>query len=157
MSAILALDLGLKCGVAVLRGSDFDSNLWRLDEIDYAHGRFHSLDVHLAAAIEEHRPRIIAYEELHFAGGGPDALVSYGGLRAVVLLAAARAAVPYLGVSPATWKRVAGLGAGTKAKDAAVAARVRWPGVSFQSDDEAVARFIALAAAARSTTARRPP
>lgn len=145
---ILALDLGLKCGVAMIDGDRMTSNLWRLDESDLPHWRFHALRLNLGVAVESYRPQLVAYEELHFAGGGPAALVSYGGLRAVVLLEAAQSNVKYLGIGPSTWKKAAGLGAGTKAADALAAARARWPGHEFQSHDEAVARWIALAAAA---------
>lgn len=147
---ILALDLGLRCGVAITGGEPIASEIWQLDrDDDQAHSRFGRLFVLLSCRVESVEPDLIAYEELHFAGGGPDALVSYGGLRGVLLLVAARHDTRYLGVKPATWKKAAGLGAGSKAKDALAAARARWPGVEFASADEAVARWIAVAAAER--------
>jgi hypothetical protein len=152
MIRILALDLGLKTGAAVLSPDGaLLSWLWRLPGKTSAdHARFFQLAKSLLHALEENAPiGLIAYEELHFAGGGPDALISYGGLRATVLLTAAGAGVPYLGIKPATWKRAAGLEARTDAKDALAAAMRRWPAASFESPDVAVARWIAVAASAK--------
>jgi Holliday junction resolvasome RuvABC endonuclease subunit len=58
-----------------------------------------------------------------------------------------RAKIPYTSIPVATIKREA-TGKGNADKDAMVAAaRARWPGFEPATDDEADARFLALAAA----------
>lgn len=157
---ILALDLGLTTGWSLLdtaaRIDRQSSGVWQLD--DYgpeAHARFVALADRLDAAIaafyvgDARRPAMIAYESVRFAGGGPDAGFSYGGLRAVMLLKAATYRVPYIGVTPAQVKRAAGLRSHAPKEQVLEAAGRRWPAVRFATHDEADARFVALAAAIR--------
>ena len=146
---ILALDLALNCGAAFLDGPRVTSELWRLDARgSQPHDRFVALAAHLDRALTRKPvPTLIAYEELHhLAGRTADSAHSYGGLRGVVLLAAAQRGIHYLGVAPATWKRAAGLGSGTGEPEAMEAAQKRWPGVSFETADECVARWVGVAA-----------
>lgn len=149
--SILALDLGTLTGWATLdaRGR-LRSGLWRLPEAN-AIAAYVALRQHLREILDARHPRLVAYEDVpgnvHLSG---ESAHRWGGFEAVVLLACAEHRVPrFLGVNPATWKTAAGLTTETSEGPALAAARRRWPGVRFESADEAVARWVAVAAAER--------
>jgi Holliday junction resolvasome RuvABC endonuclease subunit len=78
---------------------------------------------------------------------GVDAAHVYGGLIAVLQEVCETEPVPYLGIPVGTVKRAA-TGSGRASKDDMVqAARERWPGWEPVDDNDADARFIAVAAA----------
>ncbi len=153
---ILGVDLGVSCGWALLdteTGEFVNSGAVLL----FARGRDkedHARYVHLAEWIrawvsdETEGPDLIAYEKVEHAPA-VDSAHSYGGLRGVLLLTAAEHGVRYLGVNVAKVKKAAGLRSHASKDQILAAARARWPGYEFASDDEADARWVALAAAAQ--------
>lgn len=143
---ILAIDLGTTTGWAIGERDVLTSGVWRLRS-DSVAGTYAALRDELREIVASAKPSVIAYEAVpgsaHRAG---DAAHRWGGLEALVLVAAVDAGARYLGVGIATWKRVAGLRSHSTAADARAAAAARWP-VRLASSDEAVARWVLLAAA----------
>lgn len=155
---ILALDLGTTTGFALHDGRDVvRSGVWRFTASSpssaYAELR-HDLRLLLfwlppldPARGEAH---LLAYEAVPAqAHAGGDAAHRWGGFEAIVLAECEAERVRYLGIRPAAWKRAAGLRSATGEAEALAAAQRRWPGVVFGSEDEAVARFVAVAAHGR--------
>lgn len=151
---ILALDLGTTTGWALHDGRDVaESGAWRLPKADPA-AAYLELGDKLLHLYKRRSVNLIAYESVPAqAHAGGDAAHRWGGFEAIVLFGCARFQVQYLRVGIATWKRAAGLRAGTGPAEAIAAAQRRWPGVEFAAEDEAVARWVAVAAASR--TGRR--
>lgn len=152
---IVALDLGTTTGCAVHDGVDVvRSGVWRLQKANpplaYAEMRT-MLEVFIAKGAD-----LIAYEavpgNIHNSG---DSAHRWGGFEAILLAECVATQTRYLPVNPATWKSAAGLGPGTRERHALKAARARWPGHKFETPDEAVARWVAMAAAERVTRADR--
>lgn len=146
---ILALDLGTLTGWAILDGARFRrGGTWDVSHAEPA-DRVHALRAHvlgeLACGID-----LVAYEHVPAqAHSGGDAAHLWGAWWGIVLLCCADTRTRYLGIRPAAWKRAAGLRSGSKTPEALAAAQRRWPGVEFESADEAVARWVAVAAARR--------
>ena len=158
---ILALDLGLSCGWccarAIGRGVEIaGSGTWDLRAIsDDNARRFASLRTSLLVALRDVRYDLLAFEDVPAsAHSGGDAAHVWGALHGVALTCCAETGTRYLGVGIATWKRAAGLRSHSNAAAALAAARRRWPGVDFAAEDEAVARWVAVAAQ-RMTAERR--
>lgn len=147
---IIALDLGLSCGVAWLDaalGEISSRNLTLAKPRDYAHVRVKTLHDALTAIIREpgHRPDLVAYEKVEFVSTTASAH-SYGALEGMLLYVAAREGVPYLGIGVATVKKAAGLPHDATKEAMLAAARARWPDHDFKTHDESDARFVAVAA-----------
>lgn len=146
---ILALDLGTRCGWAMRHDADrIDSGVWNLQprRQDGPGMRWVRFRAHLSDLLAAAKPEMVAFEEVrrHL---GTDAAHVFGGLKAVLEEECERAKIPYTSIPVATIKREA-TGKGNADKDAMVAAaRARWPGFEPATDDEADARFLALAAA----------
>ena len=152
---ILALDLATTTGWALHDGVDVTrSGVWRLPKAEPAIA-YDRLRGQVIDGLCECKPDLLAYElvpgSIHKSG---DAAHRYGGFEAVVLLECVASLTRYLGIPIATWKREAGVRTGTKDVHALKAARLRWPGVEFKTADEAVARWVAVAAARK--VAARP-
>lgn len=147
---ILAFDLGTTTGWAYMHGSWIESCVIRLPKASPALAY-----AELAAEIERILNTspgldVIAYEAVPAqAHSGGIAAHRWGGYEAILLLTALRWRVPYLGLMPTQWKRAAGLRSRTGPGEALAAARARWPLDTFATADEAVARWIAVAAEAR--------
>ena len=153
---ILAIDLGTRTGYAILRdGEPRQVGLFRLSgEDEQDHVRFVGLDTGLRELVRRAHPSLIAYERVRHAGGGVGAVQVYGGLRAILLVVAAHAGVPYVGVEPARVKRAAGLRSAAGKPEMLAAARARWPGLAFETDDVADACFVGVAALAQAFVVR---
>lgn len=140
---IVAVDLGTRCGYAVLNGSapvvvgvmDFSTR-------KHEGGGFRYL--RFAAAIREllsPKPQLVAYEEVrrHL---GTDAAHVYGGLLAHLQAICEELKVPYVGIPVAAVKRAA-TGKGNADKAAVLeAARERWPKLEIVDDNAADALFV---------------
>jgi len=146
---ILALDLGLQTGFALHDGIDVDRSGVRYLPADHS-AAVKSLHEWLRTVVRKNAVDLIAFEDVPAqAHSGGIAAHLWGAWYGIVLLAARQTGTRYLGVNPATWKRAAELGSGTGEADALRAARARWPRVPFETADEAVARFVAVAACAK--------
>lgn len=149
---ILGIDLGTTTGTALLAADgSIVSQTVRLPRANPT-AAYLALAGAIDCEIERQVKRLghggmVAYEDVpaqaHTAG---DAAHRWGGFEAILMMACGRADVPFLGVPPATWKRAAGLGSGTGPAAALLAARGRWADAGIASPDEAVARWIAVAA-----------
>lgn len=90
---------------------------------------------------------LIAYESVPASvHRGGTAAHRWGGYEAIILAYCVQHGMPYLGVPIQTWKRAAGVRSASGPDEALQAARARWPGVEFATADEAVARWVAVAA-----------
>jgi Holliday junction resolvasome RuvABC endonuclease subunit len=151
MKRILALDLATTTGWA-LRQPDgtMTSGVWDLGAPKPAHARYVALhDLLYQARLEQFPPPdVVAFEDVkhHF---GTAAAHAYGGLRAIMLNCCAQRGIPYLPINVQHVKVAAGLPPAGKKAQVLAAARLRWPGVDFATDDEADARWIAEAAATK--------
>jgi len=146
---ILALDLGMTTGWARTTddGTVYSSGVWCMDgwDVPRAYSQIRE-DIEMRVGTVS----LVAYEDVPAsAHRGGDAAHRWGGFEAIVLTACYRHRKQYLGVKPAQWKRVAGLRSGSGPEDALRAAQARWPDHVFATDDEAVARWVALAATSR--------
>jgi hypothetical protein len=144
---ILSLDIATACGWAIvaLDGHVVTSGAWQLASHDVGR-RVNDLRERIAV----HTPpvTIVAYESLRFSGAA-DAAHHWGALWGVVRGVIADRGLPYLEVTPATWKRAAGLRSNSGPDAALAAARSRWPEDGIRSEDEAVARWVGVVAASR--------
>ena len=148
---VLGIDPGTHCGWALLDGESFVAS-GTLDLTPRRHEgggmRFLRFRTAFAAMLADLGPGdVVAYEEVrrHL---GTDAAHIYGGLVSQLSAECELRGVPYRGVPVATVKKLAtGKGNADKAAMRAEAAR-RWGGEwPAKREDEADARFIALALA----------
>jgi hypothetical protein len=148
---ILGLDLGTSTGWAVADGPRVTrSGVWRLPPADPSAAYAALRDCLEYELSEMPVPGLVAYEAVPAsAHRGGDAAHRWGGFEAIVLAECEARQVRYLGVPIATWKRAAGLRSGTGPAEALAAAHRRWPVPHFETADEAVARWVAIAAAER--------
>lgn len=92
---------------------------------------------------------VVAYEE------GPPrvqrgvAAQRWGGFEAILLDACEARRTPYIGLTPTQWKAHAGVRLASGPDEALRAAQAAWPGHTFRTPDEAVARWIGMAAVGR--------
>lgn len=147
---ILALDLGTLTGWATFTPKArpvIRSGVWNL--ADPEPGR-RILALRRLLRAELPGVELLAFEDVPAqAHSGGDAAHLWGAWWGELMATCSERRLRFLGVAPATWKRAADLGAGTDAIDALRAAQARWPGVRFATPDEAVARWVAVAAAGR--------
>jgi hypothetical protein len=154
---ILALDLGLTTGWACLSpGGHIFSGTWKLkpSRFDSRGAAFLRFEALLQGAIGEPgaSPKagvVIAVEAVR-RHKGTDAAHIYGALLGIVLKVCEEHQIEHIGISVAAIKREAtgkGGGAGTGKQDMLAAAALRWPDERMADDNEADARFVALAAA----------
>ena len=150
---IVALDLGTKTGWCLCDTNEawWHSGTWDLSGSRYdSHGmRYVRFRTHLKELLANaNSPGLVAYEEVrrHL---GVDASHVYGGMIAILqeVCETEVRKVPYLGIPVGTVKKTAcGKGNANKA-DMMQAARKRWPGWEPVDDNEADARWVAVAAA----------
>jgi hypothetical protein len=154
---ILALDLGLTTGWACLSpGGHVFSGTWRLkpSRFDSRGAAFLRLESKLHEVIGHPGAcpsvaPVIAFEAVR-RHKGTDAAHIYGGLLAIVLKVCEQRQIEHIGIAVSAIKREAtgkGGGAGTGKTDMLAAAAQRWPDERMADDNEADARFVALAAA----------
>jgi Holliday junction resolvasome RuvABC endonuclease subunit len=147
---LVAIDPGTRCGWCIhdTREDWWHSGTWNLKGSRFEGAgmrfvRFRSLFRELLA--NANHPDLVAYEEVR-RHMGVDAAHVYGGLVAVLQEVCETEPVPYLGIPVGTVKRAA-TGRGNASKDDMLAAaRERWAGWDGD-DNEADARWIAVAAA----------
>jgi Holliday junction resolvasome RuvABC endonuclease subunit len=148
LKALLGIDPGTNCGWALrFEDGSFLSGVWNLKGGRFSGGgmRF----VHLRSNLEATRKAAdidrVAFEEVrrHL---GVDAAHVYGGIVATLTSWCEEHSIPYSGIPVGTVKKLA-TGKGNANKDAMIAAAAgRWPAAFITNDNEADARFIALAA-----------
>jgi len=146
---ILAIDLGTKCGYAVITGRKLvASGQWRLAvRKDGERGdRWASFTEHLTQHVRTYKPRVIAYERVRRHVGTTAAHV-YGGFLAMLELnALTMPGVEWLPIEVPLWKKATtGKGNATKADVRAYVDKLYK--ITARSEDEADA--IAIATAAR--------
>jgi crossover junction endodeoxyribonuclease RuvC len=113
--------------------------------------RLASLYDHVAALLEEHRPDVLAVEQLFFARNVTTA-IAVGQARGVVLLAAARAGVPVVEYSPSEVKHaVVGYGKADKSQMQEMVRLILGLEYPPQPDDAADALAVALCHAQRAS------
>lgn len=141
----LGLDPGTACGWAVLdsKGKREASGVWNLRPSRHEGGgmRYVILRRKLADAIDGHRIKYVAYEEVR-GHKGVDASHIYGGIIATLAALCEERRLPYKGVHTATVKKAA-TGSGRANKVDVMDAAVRrwdWP---VQDDNEADALWVA--------------
>jgi Holliday junction resolvasome RuvABC endonuclease subunit len=148
---LIALDLGLTTGWCLHDTHEawWHSGTWNLkgSRYDSSGMRFVRFRAHLKELIANaNYPDLVAYEEVrrHL---GVDASHAYGGFLAVLQEECEQRGVPYMGVPVGTVKKTA-TGRGNASKeDMMAAARARWLGWEPVDDNEADARWVAVAAA----------
>jgi crossover junction endodeoxyribonuclease RuvC len=113
--------------------------------------RLASLYDHVAALLAEHRPDVLAVEQLFFARNVTTA-IAVGQARGVVLLAAARAGVPVVEYSPSEVKHaVVGYGKADKSQMQEMVRLILGLEYAPQPDDAADALAVALCHAQRAS------
>lgn len=148
---ILALDFGASLGWAVADGPSVIDSGARYLGGDVARS-YAALRLWIAGDIgaSTARAELIAYEAVPASvHRGGIAAHRWGGYEAIVLAECAERKIPYLGVPIQAWKSVANVRTNSGPAAALRAAQRRWPDVDFTTADEAVARFVAIAAAER--------
>jgi Holliday junction resolvasome RuvABC endonuclease subunit len=138
----------MNCGWAVLdeHGELVASGVWDLKPRRHEGGgmRYYRLHGLLMELIGIERPEAIFYEEVR-RHAGTDAAHIYGGIVGKVAEIGERETIPYAGIPVATAKRCA-TGKGNADKGMMIrAACCRWPNRDPIDDNEADARFVALA------------
>jgi crossover junction endodeoxyribonuclease RuvC len=148
---LLAIDPGTHCGWAAFNTNNnvMLSGVWDLSVKRHEGGgmRFLRLRKYLAEAIDGCKPDAVYFESVmrHL---GTDAAHIYGGIVAEIQAACEEhePKIPYAGIPVGTIKKVA-TGKGNANKEAMLAAAARrWPDYQCEDDNEADARFCALAA-----------
>ena len=149
-AAVLALDLGRATGWAFLEWGEVAISRPLFLPVDDGRAMV-ALRKRIRELIRKHRPDVIAYEDVPAqAHTGGDAAHLWGAWYGCVMLVCRETGTPYLGVLPAQWKAAAGLLSASGPADALRAARARWPALGEgATEDEAVARWVAVAAAGR--------
>ncbi len=150
---VLGVDPGTHCGWALVKNSPgkplelVASGVWDLSARRHEGGgmRFLRLSRYLDEVFTGPEPiDAVAYEEVR-RHMGTDAGHVYGGIVAVLSARLELRAIPYRGIPVATVKKVA-TGKGNAKKNAMIAAaNALWPDFPPQDDNEADARFIAVA------------
>lgn len=156
---IIGIDPGTKCGWALMRddGTLIASGVWDLSPRRHESGgwryvkvrqNLHELVYH---GCENHSTRV-HYEEVR-RHAGTDAAHIYGGIVATIQAFCVEREIDYCGVPVGTVKKLA-TGKGNADKSAMLAAaNARWPNMPTTDDNEADARFIALAGVVDNQTA----
>lgn len=144
---VLGIDPGTHCGFAVVdvddRISVVASGVWELGSDVRRWSRLHS---HLLQALRDHRPDLVAYEQVH-RHLGTDAAHVYGGLVAILQFVADGQGYPVVGVGVGRLKQRA-TGKGNADKSAVQVEAMRVLGrAAVPTSDEADALFVGLAAA----------
>jgi crossover junction endodeoxyribonuclease RuvC len=148
MTAILAIDPGTHCGYAVsINGTIVASGVWNLQPRRFEGGgmRYLRLTKYLSEINVTHPITAVYFEEVrrHL---GTDAAHIYGGIIATIGAWCEERQIPYQGIPVATIKQAA-TGKGNSNKEAMVAAAAkRWPNYECVDDNEADARWCAVAA-----------
>ena len=140
---VLGLDLGTKCGWAVLNddGTRVESGVWHCKKGKQPGLRFATFATRLRWALLNYRPTSIGYEQVHRHTGTQAAHV-YGGLLGVLLLELHDGPYCIDGWNVGTIKKTA-TGKGNASKPMMVRAAVqRWGHV--KDDNEADALWVAL-------------
>lgn len=149
-ASVLGLDLGRSAGWAFLdHGEVVDSCPIVLPADD---GRaMVALRNRIRTLLRRYRPDVIAYEHVPAqAHTGGDAAHLWGAWYGCLMLVCRETGTPYLAIRPAEWKSAAGLLSASGPADALRAARARWPALGEGvTEDESVARWVAVAAAGR--------
>jgi len=147
---VVALDLGLKTGWCIYDTYEqwWHSGTWDLkgSRYDSSGMRFVRFRTHLRELLANaNSPDLVAYEEVrrHL---GVDAAHAYGGYLAVLQEECEQRKIEYMGIPVGTVKKMA-TGRGNASKeDVMEAARKRWLGWDPVDDNEADARWVAVAA-----------
>jgi Holliday junction resolvasome RuvABC endonuclease subunit len=147
---IIGIDPGTACGWAIYDTHlmTWASGVWNLKSRRHEGGgmRFLRLRGYIKELFTAVGPSAVVYEEVR-RHMGTDAAHVYGGIVAVITeeCEAHRPRIPYLGVPVGTVKKLA-TGKGNAGKPAMIAAALeRWPGFEPADDNEADARWIAVA------------
>ena len=146
---IIGIDPGTACGWAVYdtEHMTWTSGVWDLKSRRHEGGgmRFLRLRRYLRELLEANYDECaVIYEEVR-RHMGTDAAHVYGGITAVITEECEARGIPYLGVPVGTVKKLA-TGKGNAGKPAMIAAALeRWPGFEPADDNEADARWIAVA------------
>ena len=146
---IIGIDPGTACGWAVhdTKPKTWISGVWDLKSRRHEGGgmRFLRLRGYLQELLDATPGgRVVIYEEVR-RHMGTDAAHVYGGIIAVITEECEARGIPYLGVPVGTVKKLA-TGKGNAGKPAMIAAALdRWPGFEPADDNEADARWIAVA------------
>jgi hypothetical protein len=150
---ILALDLGTTAGWATVSlGGDLPyvsaSGIFALPGAAKSRA-YHAWRIALDTLWTRLRPSVVAYEEVPPRVQRGVAAQRWGGFEAILLDACEARRTPYIGLTPTQWKAHAGVRLASGPDEALAAARVVWPGYTFATADEAVARWIGMSAVAR--------
>ncbi len=145
---IIGIDPGTACGWAVYDSehTTWISGVWDLKSRRHEGGgmRFLRLRGYIKELFTAVSPSAVVYEEVR-RHMGTDAAHVYGGIVAVITEECEARGIPYLGVPVGTVKKLA-TGKGNAGKPAMIAAALeRWPGFEPADDNEADARWIAVA------------
>jgi Holliday junction resolvasome RuvABC endonuclease subunit len=145
---IIGIDPGTACGWAVCDTghASWVSGVWDLKSRRHEGGgmRFLRLRGYIKELFIAVSPSAVVYEEVR-RHMGTDAAHVYGGILAVITEECEARGIPYLGVPVGTVKKLA-TGKGNAGKPAMIAAALeRWPGFEPADDNEADARWIAVA------------
>lgn len=155
MTKILALDLGVHTGWALHDGCDVTASGVKAFDDDEHALRFGVFADWIRDMLDDHTPRLVAFEDVRHVGAGSDAAHHWGALYGLLLAECGRRGQRYLRVNVAAVKRAAGLGSAASKSAVVAAARARWPAWDG-CHDEADARWVAVAAAARVAEAAPP-
>jgi hypothetical protein len=154
---MFALDLGIHTGWALHDGQDVVRSGVEVFDHDELAFRFHAWAAWLRGRMDElPEVHLLAFERVRHAGAGTDAAHHWGALYGLLLAECGRRNLRYLGINPTAVKRAAGLGSAASKAAIVRAAELRWPAWRG-GDDEADARFVALAAAERRRVDRGEP
>lgn len=142
---VLGIDPATRCGWALLDsdGTRIASGTWDLSAKRHEGGgmRFLRLDRYLVEVLDQHRPAVVAYEEVR-RHVGVDAAHIYGGIIASISRLCEQRSIPYQGQPVGTVKKRA-TGKGNADKQAMIAAaNARWS-ISVVDDNEADALWVA--------------
>ena len=147
---ILALDMATHCGWAIRDpGGSMVSGVWDLSPPESSMRkdawRFMEFRRELNDTLEGNRGCIdvIAYEDTRFFRGGAATRIYFGLLATLNVWAVESGGLPLVAVNVATVKKFA-TGKGNATKDQMIeAATLRWPGQTYEGDDEVDARWVA--------------
>ena len=128
---VLAVDIGTHGAAALLDGAGALLDVVDLPTLDAGPACRPEISPHLFAAIVRRWSPARAWVEWigPRAGDRPAGAFSFGASKATVETTLAVLGVPFRTITPATWKRTAGIAAGKGLKDLARARAIeRWPG-----------------------------
>lgn len=141
---VLGLDPGTRCGWALRRtDGPMDSGVWDLTPArDEGPGsRYLKLSCHLVELAATHEIGAVYYEMVHHHAAVRAAHV-YGGLLAFIQAFAEKRGIRHFPVYVASAKVLATGKVHASKQEMGLAARARWPGWTFEDDNEVDARFI---------------